>query len=206
MYVLTQIPSQVLTQGARSVSAYFPAAYWYSIAGGVFNAVPIDASSAGRQIELPTALTDTNVHVRGGSIIPMQDSAMTTTAARATPFTLAVFLCPLGNAKGTLFWDDGEQVAIQNYLVADYVAHGTGSTGSVSTSSVQSSYDEASSFIIDTIEVFGPNMSCPSASAVTLNAQPFEGSVKCEQTAVGGVAISFQKVGVKLADTFALKW
>jgi hypothetical protein len=43
----------------------------------------------------------------------MQGSGMTTTEARATPFTLLVALSTFATASGTLVLDDGEQVEIK---------------------------------------------------------------------------------------------
>jgi hypothetical protein len=64
-----------------------------------------------------------NVHVHGGSILPLQEAAMTTTLGRATPFTLLVALCPGGKAFGNLFWDDGEQLSPDNFLYLSFEAH-----------------------------------------------------------------------------------
>jgi alpha-glucosidase len=44
----------------------------------------------------------------GGSILPLQQSAMTTAQARRTPFHLLVALAEDGTAAGDLFLDDGE--------------------------------------------------------------------------------------------------
>jgi alpha-glucosidase len=61
--------SPVLQQGQTVVDAYFPQQFWYRFTD---LALEIDASSGGRVVSLPTALTQVNVHIRGGSIIPLQ--------------------------------------------------------------------------------------------------------------------------------------
>jgi len=96
----------VLTQGADSVTGYFPSDIWYSL----FDDSVIDCSASGRFVELHTPITNTNVHARGGSIIPTQEFAMTTTKARQTPFTLLVHLDSNGSANGNLFLDNGIDV------------------------------------------------------------------------------------------------
>lgn len=52
--------------------------------------------------------------------MPVQRAAMTTTLARRTPFSLVAAICPYGKAFGKLFWDDGEQVELRNFITADY--------------------------------------------------------------------------------------
>lgn len=83
--------SPVLTEGSTSVHAYFPKGIWYNL---------FDSSSMVRAVDqgvwedLPAPHDTINVHVRQGSIIPMQDFAMTTASARKTPFSLLVAFAP----------------------------------------------------------------------------------------------------------------
>ena len=63
------------------------------------------------------------VHVRGGSILPMQAPALTTAATRRNPFSLLVALSARNDASGRLYWDDGETLAIgDNALRVAYAA------------------------------------------------------------------------------------
>ena len=55
-------------------------------------------------------LNSNQIHVRGGTIIPMHQPAMTTAASRQTPFSLLVALDSSGSATGDLFYDDGESL------------------------------------------------------------------------------------------------
>lgn len=52
------------------------------------------------------------VHVRGGSILPLQQPAMSIEATVATPFSLLVALDDAGQALGSLFVDDGGQLQV----------------------------------------------------------------------------------------------
>lgn len=201
--------SPVLDQGSTSVSAYFPAGLWYPVAGKTVSSTPIDTTSGGRTIVLDTPLTYTNVHVRGGSVVPMQDAAMTTTVARSTPFTLLVSLCEHGKAQGSLYWDDGEQVQLDSYFMAHYFAQVDGSTGSIAASTVANTLANspqalatASQLVVGTIKVQGPKVTCSAAAAaVTVNGSPFGGSTQCS----AGV-VTFSDANIKLTADFSLEW
>ena len=63
--------------------------------------------------------------LRGGSIIPHQQSAMNTVQAREKPLYLSIALDQQDKAHGDLFWDDGEsidtyQTSSYNYFVFHY--------------------------------------------------------------------------------------
>lgn len=111
----------VLTEGAREVTGYFPKAVWYSL----FDDSVIDASAAGKVLTLPTPLTATNAHVRGGTVLPMQQAAMTTRESRKTPFKLMVAMDTDGSAQGSLFLDDGIQLSLDRYQLMNFVVSPT---------------------------------------------------------------------------------
>ncbi|XP_024517858.1 alpha-xylosidase 1-like [Selaginella moellendorffii] len=105
--------SPVLVEGARDLQAYFPKGNWYSL----FNYSQV-ILSPGSTFILPAPLDSTNVHVRGGSILAMQDAAMTTAAARKTAFTLLVAFPGEEeddklNASGSVFLDSGEDLEMK---------------------------------------------------------------------------------------------
>ena len=64
----------VVEEGATSVEGYFPYGMWYSL----LDDSVIDCTEGGQSITLDTPANATNVHVRGGHIVPMQDYANTT--------------------------------------------------------------------------------------------------------------------------------
>jgi len=50
------------------------------------------------------------VHIRGGHVIPTQGHANTTVFSRRNTLGLIVALDEAGEASGSLFWDDGEDI------------------------------------------------------------------------------------------------
>jgi len=77
--------SPVLHEGAVKVKAYFPTASWYSLWDFSHIAGP-------STVTLDVPLTDIPVHVKGGSIIPLQRPAETTAAVRRSAVKLVVAL------------------------------------------------------------------------------------------------------------------
>ncbi len=85
--------------------AYFPSDTWYNYQNGS------QLAQTGKWITLSAPLDTINVHQRGGSIVPTQRPAVTTTAARQLPFSLQVALDSQGQAMGSLYWDDGDTIS-----------------------------------------------------------------------------------------------
>ena len=98
-------------KGATSVMAYFPSDTWYNYQNGS------QLVQTGKWITLPAPLDTINIHQRGGSIVPTQRPAVTTTAARQLPFSLQVALDSQGQATGSLYWDDGDTISKLFFLL-----------------------------------------------------------------------------------------
>ncbi len=52
----------------------------------------------------------TQIHIRGGSIVPTQLPSLTTAATRRNKLLLLVALDRKGSAHGELYWDDGVSI------------------------------------------------------------------------------------------------
>lgn len=101
--------SPVLEPSIQHVNAYFPNDTWYNF----FNGQKIDLS-LGSFIKLEAPITDINVHIRGGYVVPYQHPGVTTSQSRKNPFGLLVALKQNRTEKyaiGSLYWDDGESLS-----------------------------------------------------------------------------------------------
>lgn len=197
--------SPVLEQGATSINAYFPAGLWYNFAD---YSISIDSTAGGVFKSLSTPLTEINVHVLGGNVLPLQNSAMTTTAARTTPFTLLVALCKGGKATGSLYWDDGEQISLDHFLTASYSAETSSPTSGVFTGAVTFSDSTAKSMFstlkVDTIIIMGKEGALSTPSSASMNGK----SLDSNQITMDSdkVSITFSSLSVSLTEAISLLW
>ena len=194
--------SPCIEQGAMSVKAYFPQNLWYDFSQ---RKLAIDASSGGLWKTLDTPLTATNVHVSGGSILPLQQAELTVAASRASPFTFLVALCEEGQAQGRLFFDDGEQVELKNFFLAQYnvATSGGGVQGSLSSTLQSNSYSAAASAHVDVITVMSRGLTA-APSAATLNGKALAANQIVFDKERG--SFSFVALGLPLNAPLALEW
>jgi maltase-glucoamylase len=109
----------VIDQGKTSVKGYFPADFWYSFYDGKKEDVN---ENSGKWLDLDAPIDFIPLHVRGGHIIPTQDPARTTEASRKNPFGLVVAPNEQNEAKGDLFYDDGQaQLSKKTYYFATFI-------------------------------------------------------------------------------------
>lgn len=96
----------VLESGVDHRLAYFPDDLWYNFYTGASLQLPEN-----RVVDLSADIEDpVNIHIRGGSIIPLADhadTAKTIEQLRNTPLTLLIALDKHGQAHGDLVVDDG---------------------------------------------------------------------------------------------------
>ncbi|KAL2835120.1 glycosyl hydrolases family 31-domain-containing protein [Aspergillus cavernicola] len=99
----------VLEQGANTVNGVFPGTgqgeVWYDW----YTQTAVGAQP-GVNTTIAAPLGHIPVYVRGGSILPMQEPALTIRDARRTPWALLAALSSDGTASGQLYLDDGESI------------------------------------------------------------------------------------------------
>uniref|UniRef100_A0A8C0ZWV6 Sucrase-isomaltase, intestinal n=1 Tax=Castor canadensis TaxID=51338 RepID=A0A8C0ZWV6_CASCN len=92
----------VLDEGTEEVIAYVPDAVWYDYETGG----QLKWKKQKVKMELPG--DKIGLHLRGGYIFPTQQPNTTTVASRQNPLGLIIALDEKKEAKGELFWDDGQ--------------------------------------------------------------------------------------------------
>lgn len=116
----------VLTPGATSVSGVFPGrengVIWYD--WYTQTAFEPNSTAAGSNITIPAPLGHIPIHIRGGSIIPLQKPGLTTRESRQNPWSVVVALDAQGKAHGELYLDDGESLDPNSTTLATLSAGG----------------------------------------------------------------------------------
>ncbi|XP_072820413.1 maltase-glucoamylase isoform X1 [Vicugna pacos] len=138
----------VLSEGAEKVTAYVPDAVWY------------DYETGGRvrwrkqRVEMELPGDKIGLHLRGGYIFPTQQPATTTEASRRNPLGLIIALDENKEAKGELFWDDGETkdtVANKAYLLCEFSV----TQNRLDVKILQSTYTDPNNLVFKEIKILG---------------------------------------------------
>lgn len=185
------------------VNAYFPSAVWYDFSA---RHVAVDTSSSGGGFEkLYTPLTTTNVHIRGGYVLPLQEAKETTTASRVTPFVLFCALNSDGDASGSLFWDDGEQIHLDNYLLVSYTVTAEGTSGTLHGDILHASYQNADTLSIQIIEVLAPVGLILAPSTALLDGTELDMASSVHYDATKSKLV-ISNLNVSISQSFVLTW
>ncbi|XP_075224728.1 lysosomal alpha-glucosidase-like [Lycorma delicatula] len=94
----------VLTEGATKVDAYIPKGRWFDYYTGN------EIISKGERIRLPAPLDTIPLLLRGGYVISTQEPALNTVISRNKNMGLLIIPNEKNEAKGFLFWDDGDLI------------------------------------------------------------------------------------------------
>jgi alpha-glucosidase len=111
----------VLAPQATSVKGVFPGLKHGEVWYDWYTQTAVDAKP-GVNTTIPAPLGHIPVFVRGSSVLPMQEPALTTKEARGTPWSLLVALSGSGTATGQLYLDDGESNAPDDTLDVTFSA------------------------------------------------------------------------------------
>jgi alpha-D-xyloside xylohydrolase len=190
--------SPVITENTTTVDAYFPKGTWYDM----FDHSQI--VSQGENLTLQAPWDVINVHVHEGAIIPMQESALTSTAARKTPFTLLVALPSnslLRAATGDVFLDNGEEIGMtlkahQSSYVS-FKAAVDDASGTVTSHVEHGEYVLKEGWVVDKVVVLGVN-SAP--SFVHVNGKPLAKVLHKEQK------LEISGLGLPIGKEFKVAW
>eukprot|EP00013_Stygamoeba_regulata_P005203 CAMPEP_0177640502 /NCGR_PEP_ID=MMETSP0447-20121125/6576_1 /TAXON_ID=0 /ORGANISM="Stygamoeba regulata, Strain BSH-02190019" /LENGTH=1002 /DNA_ID=CAMNT_0019142575 /DNA_START=142 /DNA_END=3150 /DNA_ORIENTATION=- len=183
----------VLDQGATSVTGYFPAEMWYDW----YTGAPFASSSTGSTVTLQTPIDQINIHVRGGSVIPMQLPGMTLAASRKNNLRVLAALDASGSAMGDMYMDDGVAIDAISGNKYTYVRFMAGKNYFKATV-VLNDYEYPTSVVWDQVTVLGvsttPNqVNCGSSSV------PF-------QYNAGNLTVTLDSQALSLTSSFALSW
>ena len=124
--------SPVVKEGFTTVEAFIPNDIWYDLHSGA----PVVGH--GKKVMLKAPLDTINVHIRGGSILPLLPPTVRTDVSRSQNYTIVVAPGSDRKAAGQLFWDDGENrdsVTAGEFSLVDFTLDGN-TLSSVATKSV----------------------------------------------------------------------
>ncbi len=160
-----------------------------------------DTTAGGAHHSLYTPLTAVNVHLRGGAVLPLQQARMTSTQSRGTPFTLLAALSAQQTAHGSLFFDDGEQLQLVNYISVQYDVAVSGGVGVFTANVSHNSYAESKLLRVQTVKVLGVGQR-PS-SAVLNEVVLADHQIEFDEATQ---SVAFTALGLTLAQGFTLQW
>ena len=148
-----------------------------------------------------TPLDKINVHIRSGTILPLQEPDVVTTKSRVKPFGL-MYALPDANRtdeRGELFWDDGEQREIVNFLRINF------------------SGDQNSIISVPDLTSYGHDLDVPKLTNVTIvgSVNPIstfvvkkgsDESVHDDFESTESGVIKVLNLSIDLRDIFSLHW
>ncbi|CAG5131378.1 unnamed protein product, partial [Candidula unifasciata] len=150
--------SPVLDKGASSVQAFIPDDVYYDFYTGAL------VAQRGQTVQLNAPIDYINVHVRGGSILPLLPVTQRTNLSRKEKFQLIVAVAADGTASGELFWDDGESIdSVSGNKYSDITFSLTNSNHLTSTV-VKGGYNPPEGVRLATVILYGINHSPGSVS------------------------------------------
>ncbi|XP_049750058.1 maltase-glucoamylase [Elephas maximus indicus] len=186
----------VLDEGAEKVLAYVPDAVWYEYETGA------RIRWRKQQVEMELPGDKIGLHLRGGYIFPTQEPSTTTEASRRNPLGLIIALDENKEAKGELFWDDGEAkdtVANNMYVFCEFSA----TQNQLDVKILQSAYKDPNNLSFKEIKILGTQE--PGNVIVKHNGVPSQTSPKVTYDPNLQVAV-ITELDLVLGEAYTVEW
>ncbi|XP_077637215.1 maltase-glucoamylase [Crocuta crocuta] len=186
----------VLEEGAEKVTAYMPDAIWYDYETGA------RARWRKQRVEMELPGDKIGLHLRGGHVFPTQQPATTTVASRRNPLGLIIALDENKEAKGELFWDDGETkdtVANKVYLLCEFSV----TQNRLDVKILQSTYKDPNNLVFKEIKILG--IQEPNNVTVKHNGVPSQISPNVTYDSNLQVAL-ITDVDLVLGEAYTVEW
>lgn len=181
--------SPVLEEAVEQVTAYLPSQdRWYD-----FWALGEETRNGWVVLDAPLEVIP--VHIRGGSIIPLQRSASTSAAARLTPFTIIVAQSAQNTANGELYLDDGVSLDVDGLY--SFITFNL--AGNVLTSTIEhGGYIPSKQTAIESVVILGAK----SATSVQVNGASYSNfSLDTEKQ-----VLTISGLSLTVTTPFMVKW
>lgn len=186
----------VLEEGVYSVTGYFPASHWYDYYTGEL-VVKIDANGTNLTMHAPIVYIP--LHIRGGYILPTQKPAMNTALSRRNPFGLIVAADEKGEARGDLYYDDGEtDFEEDKYFYATFYLIENLLVMNVE----KNNYTDMSGLVLDTVRIFTPT---PISSNMSFIVNGNE-TISRENIRIEAHQVVLLNLGLKMTQRFQIEW
>lgn len=190
--------SPVLTQGASSVSAYFPAAEWYDFYSGQL----VSKTTTPQTLTLNAPIDFIPLHIRGGTIIPFQEPAYTIYEARQNPFYLVVPFSRSQSSSGSLFLDDGDSLNViqtGTYTYIRFIQTYSNGVGALMNIIDKNGYPDAKSATLTSVKFLGVPVA---PNAVNVNGQKWSSYNYDSRSNI----LTLQNLQLSLSLQFSISW
>ncbi|KAI9142766.1 glycosyl hydrolases family 31-domain-containing protein [Paraphysoderma sedebokerense] len=109
------LAAPILSPNVTTHTTYFPSGTWYN-----FYTHRLEHSGSASHKSYPAPSDILPLFIRGGSIIVFQKPGYTTTESRENNINLTIALDESGEAKGDVYFDDGESLNVDQFSMIQY--------------------------------------------------------------------------------------
>lgn len=156
-------------------------------------------------------LDEIALHVRSGSIIPIQDPAATTAESRCNTYGLIYSMDTQSTGKGELFIDDGESINIDNYIVINFSGSSTKLTstptihGTMSTVQSALGCSESSFLVLNNLTIYGVEDEVIQLFVEIRKTDDYEDN-RLLEFEISQNKLEVTNMNIKLTDQFTIYW